>query len=146
MHTASRSTTRSNTASGDIEEQSDRGSLWVIRQTIAALFALRGPSHRGDGMLSSFIADMRIGARHLRRAPAFAVTAIATLGIAIGATTAIFSVIEPVLLRPLPLSQSGPARIRLGARSRRVSGQRWLPHGSRHRGSGEVAPVLRRRR
>jgi len=87
---------------GDIEEQRERGSLWVIRQTVAALLLLRGPSRRGDGMLASFIGDMRIGARHLRRSPAFAVTAIATLGVAIGATTAIFSVIEPVLLRPLP--------------------------------------------
>src|SRR6185369_16146288 len=51
---------------------------------------------------STFISDMRIGARHLRRAPAFAVTAILTLGVAIGATAAIFSVVEPVLLRPLP--------------------------------------------
>jgi len=87
---------------GDIEEQRERGSFWVIRQTIAALFLLRGPSRRGDGMLASFIGDMRIGVRHLRRSPGFAVTAIATLGVAIGATTAIFSVIEPVLLRPLP--------------------------------------------
>jgi putative ABC transport system permease protein len=87
---------------GDIEEQRGRGAFWVIRQTIAALFMLRGPSHRGDGMLSSFIGDMRIGARHLRRSPAFTIASIATLGIAIGAATAIFSVIEPVLLRPLP--------------------------------------------
>jgi putative ABC transport system permease protein len=87
---------------GDIEEQRTRGTLWVLRQTIAALLALRSQSHRGDEMLSGFIGDMRIGARHLRRSPAFAVTTIATLGIAIGATTAIFSVVEPVLLRPLP--------------------------------------------
>src|SRR6476619_6664007 len=87
---------------GDIEEQHERGSLWVIRQTVAALLLLRGASRRGDGMLAGFIGDMRIGARHLRRSPAFAVTAIATLGVAIGATTAIFSMIEPVLLRPLP--------------------------------------------
>jgi len=38
----------------------------------------------------------------LRRSPAFAFVSVLTLGLAIGATTAIFSVIEPVLLRPLP--------------------------------------------
>ena len=50
----------------------------------------------------TFIGDLRIAARLLWRAPAFAIVSVMTLGLAIGATTAIFSVIEPVLLRPLP--------------------------------------------
>lgn len=52
--------------------------------------------------MHTFLADLRIAARLLRRSPAFAVVSVLTLGLAIGATTAIFSVIEPVLLRPLP--------------------------------------------
>ena len=44
--------------------------------------------------------------RALLRAPAFALAAIATLAIAIGATTAIFSVVNGVLLEPLPFPQS----------------------------------------
>ena len=58
-------------------------------------------------MLSTFLGDMRLGIRHLRRAPAFALTAITTLAVAIGATAAILSVIEPVLLRSLPYPSPG---------------------------------------
>ena len=58
-------------------------------------------------MLSTFLGDMRLGIRHLRRAPAFALPAIITLAVAIGATAAILSVIEPVLLRSLPYPSPG---------------------------------------
>src|SRR5262245_35173925 len=46
--------------------------------------------------------DARHAARQLRRNPAFAATAVIVLGLGIGATTAIFSVINPILLAPLP--------------------------------------------
>jgi len=59
--------------------------------------------------LESWFADVRFGARTLRTSCGFTAVAILTLGLGIGATTAIFSVIHSVLLNPLPMSD--PARV-----------------------------------
>ena len=50
--------------------------------------------------------DLIFASRQLRRAPAFALVAVLTLGLGIGATTAIFSVVDGVLLRPLPYPEA----------------------------------------
>jgi putative ABC transport system permease protein len=52
--------------------------------------------------MKGFLADLGFGARVLRRSPAFALTAMLALGLGTGATTAIFTVLEAVVLRPLP--------------------------------------------
>ncbi len=57
---------------------------------------------RGLPFLDSVLQDLRFAFRLFRKAPSFSVSAILTLALGIGATTAIFSVVYGVLLRPLP--------------------------------------------
>src|SRR6476646_2032691 len=72
--------------------------------------------------------DLRTAILGMRRAPAFAATALVTLALGVGATTAVFSIVRGVLLRPLPYAN--PDRLvrvweeRPGGSS--PAGNRWL--------------------
>ena len=86
---------------GDLMERGV-GGLRLWRETAGAIWHLRDRTPHQVEIMSTFLSDLRLAARLLGRAPTFAITAILTLGIAIGASTAIFSVANPVLLQPLP--------------------------------------------
>ena len=72
------------------------------------------------------VSDLKLIFRQLRKSPGFTATAVLMLAFGIGATTAIFSIVDGVLLRPLPF----PSPDRLVTLGDQVSGTDWGQHDS----------------
>jgi putative ABC transport system permease protein len=87
--------------------------------------------------LETFGQDLRFGIRGLRRNPGFALIAIVTLALGIGANAAIFSVVDAVLLRPLPWREPDRAV---------MIWSRWTAFDKTWVASGEVVDYRRRTR
>jgi putative ABC transport system permease protein len=87
------------------------GDLRRIRATLLTLGTERNRHMQRTQYLGELAQDIAFSARQLRKNPGFALVAILTLALGIGATTAIFSAVYAVVLQPLPLHD--PARLML---------------------------------
>ena len=95
---------RAGTDPARAREQAERefGDVERVRGELRAIGRRRRSRARRGRLLSEGLGDLRAGLRALRRNPSYAAALLATLAMVVGATTTVFSLVNGVLLRPLP--------------------------------------------
>lgn len=95
----------------EAEDRRDRGAsadeaYYAARRALGstALVAEDARAVWHSGLVDGFVRDLRYSARSLRRNAGFTAVAVLTLGLGIGANTAIFTAVDAVMLRPLPFA------------------------------------------
>lgn len=88
-----------------------------------------------------WIADIVFGLRQLRKAPGFTLLAIITLALGIGANTAMFTVMEDVLLRPLPYAHASRLMTLAPTGTNTNGATSWLDYQDLRRGMSHVADL-----
>ncbi len=84
----------------------EMGDLDSVRRDLTELTRERRRRERRTMRLEGWMQDFRYALRTLRRSPGYAVTVVLTLTIGIGATTAVFSAMNPFMFRPLPFPEA----------------------------------------
>lgn len=85
-------------------EDARRAALLEAGRPVAIREAVRASGW--EHLVETTLRDVRYGLRGLARSPLFTVTAVVTLAIGIGASTAVFSAVHPILLEPFPFPEA----------------------------------------
>ncbi len=107
--------TEENIRAGLSAEQARREAVWKFGPVEPIKESYR--EQRGLPSMETLIQDTRYALRRLRSAPAFTIATVLTLGLGIGATTSIFTLVHAVLLKSLPVANPSEL-IRLGKEAR----------------------------
>jgi predicted permease len=121
-------------------EENQRKGMSAADARTAALRAFGGVTQtreryrvqRGLPPIEEILRDARIALRQLRRSPGFALTAILTLALGIGAVTAMFSVVNTVLLKPFAFPDQGRLVVMREVEAQEHDGRIEVPDNYRH--------------
>ena len=87
---------------------SERRALREARRSLGVVSSIKEARRQADSLywLDTVLQDLRYGARILHRAPRFSVAVVVILGLGIGMTTAVFAIVDSLLLNAVPFGES----------------------------------------